>query len=165
VWRDTWRFFVLRSFFQVFMLQGLLMLIISAPVWFVGFSNGGPLGPWDSLGLLIFGTGFMIETIGDYQLTEFKRDPANEGKLMTTGLWSLTRHPNYFGEALVWWGIGCYTLSFHNGWYTLIGPLVITIFLRFVSGVPMLEKKYKGRPDWEEYKATTAPFIPFVKFF
>ncbi|MEI7664308.1 MAG: DUF1295 domain-containing protein, partial [Bacteroidota bacterium] len=114
--------------------------------------------------LVVFGAGFMIETIGDYQLTEFKKNPANQGKIITTGLWSVTRHPNYFGEALVWWGIGCYALSFQHGWYTLAGPAVITLLLRFVSGVPMLEKKYEGRPDWEEYKSQTAPFVPFIKF-
>jgi steroid 5-alpha reductase family enzyme len=163
-WRESWKFFVLRSFFQIFMLQGVFMLIISAPVWFICFSKGGPLGPWDSLGLVIFGAGFMIETIGDYQLAEFKRDPANKGKIMTTGLWSVTRHPNYFGEALLWWGIGCYALSFPHGGYALIGPVVVTLLLRFVSGVPMLEKKYEGRQDWEEYKSRTAAFVPFLKF-
>jgi steroid 5-alpha reductase family enzyme len=163
-WRETWKFFIIRSYFQIFMLQGLFMLIISAPVWFINFSRGGILGPWDSLGLIIFGTGFMIETIGDYQLVEFKRNPANNGKIITTGLWSITRHPNYFGEALVWWGISFYALSIPFGWYTLISPVTITLLLRFVSGVPMLEKKYNGRRDWEEYKAKTAAFIPFVKF-
>ncbi|MEI6173897.1 MAG: DUF1295 domain-containing protein [Bacteroidota bacterium] len=163
-WRDTWKYFYLRSFFQIFMLQGLLMLIISAPIWFINFSRGGIIGIWDSLGLVVFGVGFMFEAIGDYQLAEFKKDPSNKGKIMTTGLWSVTRHPNYFGEALVWWGISFYALSFPNGWYTLISPVVITLFLRFVSGVPMLEKKYQEHPDWQEYKAKTAAFVPFVKF-
>ena len=163
-WRDTWKFFVLRSFFQIFMLQGVFMLIVSAPIWFINFSKGGMLGPWDSLGLVIFGAGFMVETIGDYQLAEFKKDPANNGKIITTGLWSVTRHPNYFGEALVWWGISCYALSFQHGWVTLISPVAITLLLRFVSGVPMLEKKHESRPGWEAYKAKTAAFVPFVKF-
>jgi len=163
-WRDTWKFFIIRSYFQIFLLQGFFMLIISAPVWFIGLSYGGALGLWDSIGMVIFGAGFMMETIGDYQLAEFNRDPENKGKILTTGLWSVTRHPNYFGETLVWWGIGCYALSLPYGWVTLIGPAVITILLRFVSGVPMLEKKYKGRPDWEAYKAKTAAFVPFMKF-
>jgi steroid 5-alpha reductase family enzyme len=163
-WRDTWKLFFLRSFFQIFMLQGLFMLIISTPIWFISFSSGGPIGMWDSIGLFIFGFGFMFEVIGDYQLTEFRKDPLNKGKIMTTGLWSITRHPNYFGEALVWLGISFYALSFPNGWYTLISPLIITLLLRFVSGVPMLEKKYQNHPDWQEYKANTAAFVPFVKF-
>ena len=83
---------------------------------------------------------------------------------MTTGLWELTSHPNYFGEALLWWGIGFYALAVPFGWITLISPLAITLLLRFVSGVPMLEKKYEGRPDWEEYKKNTPAFVPFVKF-
>ncbi len=163
-WRDSWKFFYLRSFFQIFMLQGLFMLIISSPIWFISFSKGGPLGLWDSLGLVVFGSGFMFEVIGDYQLSEFKKDPSNKGKIMTTGLWSVTRHPNYFGEALVWWGISFYAFSFTNGWYTLVSPVIITLLLRFVSGVPMLEKKYAGHPDWNDYKARTAAFVPFVKF-
>ncbi|MFZ4521848.1 MAG: DUF1295 domain-containing protein [Bacteroidales bacterium] len=163
-WRDTWKFFVLRSFFQIFMLQGLFMLIISAPIWFINFSDGGPLGPMDSLGLIVFGTGFLFEAVADYQLVEFKKDPANRGKIITSGLWATSRHPNYFGEALVWWGISFYALSFTHGWYTLISPVIITLLLRFVSGVPMLEKKYEGHPDWEEYKSKTATFVPFIKF-
>lgn len=163
-WRDSWKFFFLRSFFQIFMLQGFFMLVISSPIWFINFSAGGPLGLWDSLGLFVFGFGFMFEVIGDYQLAEFRKDSANKGKIITTGLWSVTRHPNYFGEALLWWGICFYALGFPNGWYTLISPIVITLLLRFVSGVPMLEKKYANHPDWKEYKSKTAAFIPFVKF-
>jgi steroid 5-alpha reductase family enzyme len=164
-WRDTWRFFVLRSFLQIFMLQGLFMLIISTPVWLINFTSSEPLGFFDTLGLVLFGTGLYFESLGDHQLTEFKKDPANKGKIITTGLWSLSRHPNYFGEALLWWGIACYALSLPSGYIALIGPVTITLLLRYVSGVPMLEKKYNGRADWESYKNQTAPFIPFVKFF
>ncbi|MCX6266314.1 MAG: DUF1295 domain-containing protein [Bacteroidetes bacterium] len=163
-WRNSWKYFIIRSFFQIFMLQGLLMLIISTPIWFINFSTGGPLGPWDSIGLLVFGAGFMIEVIADYQLVEFKKNPGNKGKLVTTGLWSISRHPNYFGESLVWWGISFYALSFPYGWLALISPVTITLLLRFVSGVPMLEKKQSNHPDWAEYKAKTAAFVPFIKF-
>jgi steroid 5-alpha reductase family enzyme len=83
---------------------------------------------------------------------------------MTTGLWELCRHPNYFGEALIWWGMAFYAMNLPYGWMTLASPVVITLLLRFVSGVPMLEKKYSGRTDWEEYKRRTAPFVPNVKF-
>ena len=163
-WRQQWKYFVLRSYFQIFLLQGLMMLIVSMPLWFIGFGKGGPIGMWDLLGLLLFGAGFMIETVADSQLIDFKKDPGNSGKLMTGGLWSLSRHPNYFGEALLWWGIACYSLSFPNGWICLISPFVMTLLLRFVSGVPMLEKKYEGRSDWEEYRRKTAPFVPFARF-
>jgi steroid 5-alpha reductase family enzyme len=163
-WRNTWNYFLVRSYFQIFMLQGVLMLLISAPVWFINSSTGGPLGLWDSVGLIVFGAGFFFEVIADYQLAEFKRNPENKGKIITTGLWSVSRHPNYFGESLVWWGLSFYAFSLHNGWFTLISPLIITLLLRFVSGVPMLEKKYENHPDWKAYKAKTAAFIPFVKF-
>jgi steroid 5-alpha reductase family enzyme len=163
-WRDTWKFFVVRSFFQIFMLQGLIMLIVSAPIWMIIFGEGGPPGVWDTLGLLIFGAGFLIETLADYQLVAFKKIPENRGKIITTGLWSVSRHPNYFGEALVWWGLFFYALSIPNGWYAVISPLAITLLLRFVSGVPMLEKKYENHPDWADYKARTAAFVPFIKF-
>lgn len=164
-WRDTWKHFVVRSFFQIFMLQGLFMLIISLPVYYVNYSGPVGFGPLSLLGIALFSCGLIFETIGDYQMTVFKRNPGNKGKLMTTGLWSITRHPNYFGEALIWWGISMFALNYPNGWMTLAGPLVLTLLLRFVSGVPMLEAKYKGRPDWEEYKKKTAAFIPFLKFF
>jgi steroid 5-alpha reductase family enzyme len=164
-WRNTWKFFYVRSFFQIYMLQGFFMLIISSPVWYINLSRGGPLGAWDSLGLLLFGAGFIIETMADNQLAEFKRNPASKGKIMTTGLWSVSRHPNYFGEALVWWGISFYALGLQGGWYVLISPVVLTILLRFVSGVPMLEKKYRNHPDWKDYQSKVAPFIPFVRFF
>ncbi len=163
-WRGNWNFFILRSYLQIFMLQGIFMLIISSPVWFINYRSAEPLGIFDTLGLVLFGTGFFMEAVSDHQLSEFRKDPANKGKIMTTGLWALSRHPNYFGEALVWWGIGCYALSLHQGWYTLVGPLVITLLLRYGSGVPLLEKKYEGRADWEAYKKKTAPFFPFINY-
>ena len=161
---NYWKYFTLRSFFQIFMLQGLLMLIISTPVWFINSFNGGPLGLWDSFGLLVFGAGFLFEVVADYQLAEFKKNPENQGKIINSGLWSISRHPNYFGESLVWLGISFYAMSFPYGWCALISPVVITLLLRFVSGVPLLEKKYKNHPDWADYQAKTAAFVPFVKF-
>ncbi|MCX6245441.1 MAG: DUF1295 domain-containing protein [Bacteroidetes bacterium] len=163
-WRDTWKYFVLRSFFQIFMLQGLFMLIIALPVYYVNYSSNSEFGPFSFLGIALFIAGLIFETIGDFQMNVFKRNPENNGKLMTTGLWSITRHPNYFGETLIWWGISMFALNYPRGWMTLAGPLVITLLLRFVSGVPMLEAKYKGRPDWEAYEMKTAPFVPFMKF-
>jgi len=163
-WRDTWRFFVIRSFFQIFMLQGIIMLIIAVPVYFVNQAPAAPIGTYDIIGLILFVTGFLFEVTGDRQLVRFKKDPGNKGKIITTGLWKITRHPNYFGEALVWWGIAFFALQYPGGWKTLLGPVLITLMLRFVSGVPMLEKKYAGRPDWEEYKRKTAAFVPFTKF-
>ena len=164
-WRKSWKWFYLRSYLQVFLLQGFFMLVVSSPVWFINFNTGGPLGLMDSIGLLLFGTGFIMEAIADYQLMEFKRNPANKGKLIQSGMWAISRHPNYFGESLLWWGIGFYALSLPDGWYTLIGPLTITLLLRYVSGVPMLEKKFENHPEWASYKEKTPVFFPFVRFF
>jgi steroid 5-alpha reductase family enzyme len=161
-WRRAWgKFFVIRSFFQIFMLQGLLMLLVLAPVLLILGREQPALTPLDGLGILVWLTGFLFEVVGDRQLAAFIKDPAHRGQLMTGGLWSFTRHPNYFGEAALWWGMGILALSAPRGWLGLVGPMVITILLLFVSGVPLLEKKYAGRPDWEEYKRRTAKFFPW----
>jgi steroid 5-alpha reductase family enzyme len=163
-WRDTWKFFLLRSYFQIFILQGIFMLIVSSPVYFVIQYSTGIFHINDYIGILLFLTGFSFETLSDYQLLLFKKSPGNKGRIITSGLWSISRHPNYFGEALVWWGITCLSLSYYQGWIMLVSPLVITFLLRFVSGVPMLEKKYHNHPDWQEYKQKTAAFFPFLRF-
>jgi steroid 5-alpha reductase family enzyme len=163
-WRDTWRFFVLRSYFQVFILQGIFMLIVSAPVYFVNQYSDGTFHFIDYIAVILFLTGFYFESVSDYQLHLFKKNPANKGRIMTSGLWKISRHPNYFGEAIIWWGISFFALSFFQGWIMLASPLIMTFLLRFVSGVPMLEKKYNDHPDWNEYKQKTAPFVPFLRF-
>ncbi|MHC1774032.1 MAG: DUF1295 domain-containing protein [Lentimicrobium sp.] len=161
--RHTWKFFVLRSFLQVFMLQGFFMLVIAWPVLHIlGSSAETEPGVMEFAGVLIFLTGFFFEAGGDYQLVQFRKNPENAGKLITTGLWKYTRHPNYFGEAMLWWGIWLMAVPVVDGIYTLISPITITLLLRYVSGVPMLEKKYEGRADWEEYKAKTPVFAPFI---
>ena len=162
-WRRTWKYFIPRSFLQVFMLQGFFMLTISWPVLHINSNNSIEFGMLDIAGILIFLTGFLFEAISDYQMVVFKKDTANKGKLITTGLWKYTRHPNYFGEALLWWGIWLMALPVVDGIYTILSPIVITILLRYISGVPMLEKKYEGRADWEAYKAITPVFVPFIK--
>ncbi len=150
----------LKAFFFIFMFQGILMLIVSSPLLVVFRTPSRPLNALDILGALIFAGGLLFEVIGDLQLSAHVRNPANKGKLMTRGLWSLTRHPNYFGEASLWWGLGLVAVSSEFGWAGLIGPAVITLLLRYVSGVPLLERKYAGRPDWEAYKKKTPIFIP-----
>lgn len=162
-WRRTWKYFVLRSFLQIFMLQGFFMLIISWPVLHINSNISPDFGMLDVVGILVFLTGFLFEAIGDYQMVVFKKDPANKGKLITTGLWKYTRHPNYFGEALLWWGLWLMALPVVDGIYTVLSPIVITLLLRYISGVPMLEKKYEGRADWGAYKEITPVFVPFIK--
>ncbi|MCJ7524735.1 MAG: DUF1295 domain-containing protein [Candidatus Aminicenantes bacterium] len=161
-WRRQWgKHFIIRSFWQIFMLQGLLLLLVSAPLLLIVGQAQPALHLLDGLGLLIWMAGFLFETIGDRQLAAFIKDPANRGKIMTGGLWAFSRHPNYFGEAALWWGMAVLALSAPRGWLGLIGPVVITFLLRFVSGVPLLEKKYSGRPDFEAYKKQTSIFFPW----
>jgi steroid 5-alpha reductase family enzyme len=162
-WRKSWKYFVIRSFFQVFMLQGFIMLIVALPIVRINSAAPRDFGFFDVIGLIFFLCGFIFETIGDRQMGQFRNRPENSGKLMTSGLWKLTRHPNYFGEAILWWGIWLFAISEINGLFTIIGPVTITLLLRYVSGVPLLEKKYEGRADWEAYKSNTPVFIPFLK--
>ncbi|GAC1468511.1 MAG: DUF1295 domain-containing protein [Desulfuromonadaceae bacterium] len=160
-WREEWgKWFVLRSFLQVFMLQGILLLLVTVPIIYVNTAPTVPLGWLDVLGLALWLFGFCFEAFGDWQLLHFIRDPRNKGKLMTTGLWRYTRHPNYFGEVTLWWGIWLMVLALPGGWLTIIGPLTITILILKVSGIPMLERPYEGRTDFQEYKRRTSAFFP-----
>ena len=159
--KDWGRAVAVKSFFFIFMLQGLLMLIVSLPITVVFSSPARPLGALEVVGALVFAAGFVFEAVGDRQLAAHIRNPANKGRLMTRGLWSTTRHPNYFGEAALWWGIGLIAFPSAAGGVALLGPLMITLLLVFVSGVPLLERKYAGRPDWEAYKARTSMFVPW----
>lgn len=160
-WRESWgRYFMVRSFLQVFMLQGLLLLLISLPVIRINAAPASPLTFLDGLGIAVWLIGFFFEATGDWQLKQFVQNPANKGKTMMTGLWRYSRHPNYFGEVTQWWGIYLIALSTPKGWLTIIGPITITILILFVSGIPMLEKKYQGRPEFEAYKRRTSAFFP-----
>ena len=159
-WRKTWNNFYLRSYLQVFLLQGMFLFLISFPVMLINHSVSSGFGILEIIGLLIWGIGFYFETTGDKQLKEFIGNPTNKGKLMNRGLWQYSRHPNYFGEVTQWWGIWLIALSIPNGWLGIIGPVTITFLTLFVSGVPLLEKKYAGRSDFEAYKKRTSMFIP-----
>jgi steroid 5-alpha reductase family enzyme len=153
--------FGLISLVTVFGLQGVLMWIVSLPVMF-GNSDATPgVGPLAVIGVMVWAVGLSFEAIGDWQLVQFKKDPNNAGKVMQTGLWSLTRHPNYFGDALLWWGIGIVGAETGSGVIGFIGPVVMTVFLLRVSGVPMLERSLmKRREGYAEYAARTSAFIP-----
>jgi steroid 5-alpha reductase family enzyme len=160
-WREEWgRWFVLRSFLQVFILQGVLLVVVASPVIYANGSVSPPLGWLDLTGGLVWLIGFGFEALGDWQLLRFLRDPANKGRLMTTGLWRYTRHPNYFGEVTLWWGLWLIVLSVPGGWLTIIGPLTITGLILKVSGIPMLEKGYAGRADFAAYQRRTSAFFP-----
>jgi steroid 5-alpha reductase family enzyme len=151
-----------RSYFTVFLLQGCLMWVISAPLA-VAEASAIPsaLTFWDLSGLAVWLAGFLFETVGDAQLSAFKADPANRGKVLDTGLWAWTRHPNYFGDALVWWGFFLVSLSVPGGAWTIFSPVLMTFLLVRVSGVSLLEKGLKeSKPGYADYVARTSAFFP-----
>lgn len=163
VWRQRygarWWWF---SYFKVFLLQGVIAWIVATPL-FYAITSGSPVHftPWDQGGALVFAAGFLFEAIGDEQLRRFKADPANQGRVMNTGLWRYTRHPNYFGEAVLWWGLGLIGAATPLGWMGLVGPAIITFLLIRVSGVAMLERTLKTtKPGYAEYIASTPAFFP-----
>ena len=160
-WREEWgRHATLRSFFQIYILQGVLLLVISLPAVRVITAPESPLAFLDLLGGGVWLTGFLFEAVGDWQLLQYKKDPANKGKVITTGLWRYSRHPNYFGEVTLWWGVFLLALAAPGGWMTIIGPITITGLILGVSGIPMLEKKYEGNAAFDEYKRRTSAFFP-----
>jgi steroid 5-alpha reductase family enzyme len=149
------------SFFKVFLLQGLLMWIISASILAAQTSSfPAILTPLDLLGLLLWAFGLLFETIADLQLSLFKLNATNRGKLLTTGLWKFSRHPNYFGEAVVWWGIYIVALA-AGAWWTIFSPILMTWLLLRVSGVAMLERTMRLKPGFEEYMRKTSAFFPW----
>ncbi len=148
-----------KSFFRVFVLQGVLMWIIAAPL-LPAQAGPVPLSWLDFLGVAVWVVGFFFEAVGDLQLARFKADPANRGKVMDRGVWCYTRHPNYFGDAAQWWGFYLVSLA-AGGWWTIFSPLIMTLLLLRVSGVALLEKTLETRPGYSEYIQRTSPFIPW----
>jgi steroid 5-alpha reductase family enzyme len=161
-WRKDWgKNVVWRAYLQVFMLQGAIMWVVLSPLYAL-FANTTPdFGLAHYFGVFLWIIGFYFESVGDAQMMRFKSDESNNGKLMNKGLWKITRHPNYFGEALLWWGFGVFSFTLELWWLSFIGPAVITFFLLKVSGVVMLERKYNGNSKYDEYKRTTNAFIPW----
>lgn len=148
------------SFFQVFLLQGVLAWLISSSL-FGGISSSAPLNWLDGLGVVVWLTGFAFEAGGDWQLVQFKKDPANKGKLLTRGFWRYTRHPNYFGDAAVWWGFAILAAA-AGSYITILGAVIMTVLLLRVSGVSLLEKSLvKTKPGYEQYMAETSAFFPW----
>lgn len=152
----------LKAFLNVFVLQGVLLFIIALPIMHVFAHIDNEMRWWQYIGCVVWIIGFFFEVVGDYQLEQFKKDIANKGKLLTTGLWSLTRHPNYFGEATCWIGIFLISLTGISNSWLVLSPLIITLLLLFVSGVPLLEKKYRKRQDFIAYADKTAKFFPII---
>ncbi len=149
-----------RSYFKVFLLQGSILWVVAWPLLAVLAGGAAPLRWLDALSLLVWGVGFLFEAGGDWQLRRFQQDAANKGGLLTTGLWRYTRHPNYFGDALVWWGFYLFAVASGAGW-TVVSPLLMTFLLRRVSGVTMLERTLiETKPGYADYIVRTNPFFP-----
>lgn len=153
----------ITSLFKVFLLQGLLMCVISIPLLAAQISSTPAfLTPLDFVAVFIWAVGFFFETTGDAQLVKFRQNPANKGQVLNTGVWHYTRHPNYFGDAAQWWGF--YLLALSTGaWWTIFSPVLMTLFLLKVSGVTLLEKTLvTTKPGYAEYMASTSAFIPWI---
>lgn len=155
--------FPIVSLFTVFVFQGLLMWIISLPVQMAEIARTPEHLVWlDYFGAAVWVVGFLFEAVGDLQLTLFKINPKNKGKVMNRGLWAFTRHPNYFGDATLWWGYFLIALAVPSAYWTVISPLAMTILLMKVSGVALLEKKLvKTRPEYADYVRRTNAFFPW----
>lgn len=153
--------FPLISLGTVFLLQGALMFTVSLVVQLGQVDDTPDVGTIGLLGVALWLVGITFETVGDLQLARFKADSNNAGRVLDTGLWRYTRHPNYFGDACVWWGIGLVAAESATGRWGLIGPLVMTILLVRVSGVALLEKSLKRRkPEYASYVERTSAFVP-----
>jgi len=161
--RNTWKpsTFYIRMFVQIYIVQLVLNYVINLTTIVTNLEDQITWGVFASFGLAVWMIGFAFEAIGDMQLKRFRSRADNRGKLMTSGLWKYSRHPNYFGEATQWWGLYFMAVSGGRYYWLIISPLLITLFLLYVSGVPLLEKKYSGRADWEEYKNKTSKFFPW----
>jgi len=149
------------SLLWVFGLQGLLMWIVSWPIQF-GARSPAPWNWWDGAGLVLWTVGWLCETVGDWQLARFKSKPEHAGRVMDRGLWRYTRHPNYFGDFLVWWGVYLMALASGDAWWTAISPVVMSVLLMRVSGVTLLEQGLRERrPEYEAYMRRTSAFFPW----
>ena len=152
--------FPLISFLTVYTLQGTLMWVVSLPVQ-LSHRAEGSFGVLAVIGVVLWAVGLYFEVVGDIQLSRFKADPANQGKVLDTGLWRYTRHPNYFGDACVWWGIAIVACSVSVGVWGLIGAAVMNVLLLKVSGVALLERSLvRRKPEYQTYIDRTSAFIP-----
>lgn len=165
----TWRKrsgerFWLVSLFKVFMLQALFMWVIALVIQIGQMAPSPPALTWlDGLGSLVWLTGFIFEAVGDWQLARFKSDPANKGRVLDSGLWAYTRHPNYFGEFLIWWGIFIISLATPGSWWTILSPVIVTAVLLKMTGIPLTEKVLvENRPGYSDYIKRTSAFVPWL---
>lgn len=153
--------FPIISLATVFLLQGVLMWVVSLPVQLGQVPDSPDVGVIGVIGVVVWMVGFAFEAVGDLQLARFKRDSSNEGKVLDTGLWRYTRHPNYFGDCCAWWGIAIVAAESGTGAWGVIGAIVMTVLLLRVSGVALLERSLsKRKPDYQAYVDRTSAFVP-----
>ncbi len=161
--RERWNNFYLNSFFKVYMFQALILLVVASPIIFVNLIGFQAIYsvPLFGFGLLVWMTGLFFEVVGDHQLKKFLE--SGEGKVLDKGLWRYTRHPNYFGESVIWWGFFVMAVGYTGltGLWTVISPVTITFLLLKVSGVPLLEEKLMEEEEYREYAEKTSKFVPW----
>jgi len=163
-WRKEWGKWVnIRAYFQVYWLQVFIMYIVALPIILFFNDCAKDIEWYNNAGILVFAIGLLIESLADIQMCNFKNLSSNKGKIMDHGLWKYSRHPNYFGEFLVWWGIFLMCLSPSIWYFSIISPILMTFLLLKVSGVAMLEKKYKGNDAYISYQKITSSFIPWFR--
>jgi steroid 5-alpha reductase family enzyme len=157
-WGDR---FPLMSLLTVYALQAGVMWVVSLPLVVSQLPGGAPLAAFDAVAAGFVVIGLLFESIGDWQLARFRSDPANRGRVLESGLWRTTRHPNYFGDCVVHWGLFAMALGAPYGWITVVGPALMTFMLLRVSGVALLERSIgKRRPDYAGYRQRTSGFLP-----
>lgn len=158
-WGEWW---IIRGYFQIFLLQGVLLLIVALPVITILSTYGGSFGFYDYLGIFVWLVGFYFEFVSDWQLSKFLSKPENKGKIMTKGLWKYSQHPNYFGEMTMWWGIWLMAVNHPYVSITVWGPITITYLLTKVSGVPLLKKRWEKNTEYQKYAEKTSLIIPRI---
>ena len=162
LYRKRWiRNFHAKSYIYIYVFQAILIIVISVPVILVNNHYETELNWVDHAGLLLWSFGFLVEVLADYQLHLFKKIRGKEKRFMTEGLWKYSRHPNYFGEMVMWWGLFLIAFSTPYGWYAIISPITVIVLILFISGIPLLERKYSKNAEYKEYAAKTSIFIPW----
>ncbi|ADI00103.1 protein of unknown function DUF1295 [[Bacillus] selenitireducens MLS10] len=160
--RKNWgKHAVRKAFFRVFMLQGAFMLLLAYPILRVHASDGPGVDFFMIAGILVWLVGFFFQVVGDAQLQKFKKNKTHPEQILKSGVWRYTRHPNYFGEATMWWGIFLIVLPVELGWTAVFSALFINFLLLRVSGVPFLDERYKDNQDYQQYKRETNNFVPW----
>lgn len=151
----------LKTYYRIYLFQGGIALVVATPI-IAAFHRPGTFGVLAAFGVLVWAAGFVFEMLADIQLGRFKNDPANRGQIMDRGLWSLSRHPNYFGDALQWWGLGLIALSGAT-WWALIGPVAMTAVFLGLSNDVLERGMRKRHPGYEAYIAATPKFFPALR--